>query len=214
MAEPGLRERKKRETRQHISDVATQMFLAEGFDNVRVADVAEACGVSEKTVYNYFPNKESLALDQEEPMRERLAEVLGPGATEPPSAAMAALAVETIEHMVAHHESVDEMSDLVGKFMAMIAETPALAAARDAATKRLIDTGAKALAARYGRDEYDADVRVAAVALVGFWDAARIRGVIHLRDGRTPDEIRKLTKADMKAAAKLIHHGLDGSSFN
>src|SRR5215467_5898530 len=60
----GLRERKKRMMRQQLSDTATQMFLERGFDAVRVAEVAEACGVSEKTVFNYFPTKESLVLDR------------------------------------------------------------------------------------------------------------------------------------------------------
>ena len=60
----GLRERKKRLVRQQLSDTATEMFLERGFDNVRVTEIAEACGVSEKTVYNYFPTKESLILDR------------------------------------------------------------------------------------------------------------------------------------------------------
>src|ERR1700692_2545347 len=60
----GLRERKKRLMRQQLSDTATQMFLERGFDAVRVAEIAEACGVSEKTVFNYFPTKESLILDR------------------------------------------------------------------------------------------------------------------------------------------------------
>src|SRR5580658_147185 len=64
-AEPaGLRERKKRLMRQQLSDTATQMFLKRGFDAVRVTEIAEACGVSEKTVFNYFPTKESLILDR------------------------------------------------------------------------------------------------------------------------------------------------------
>ena len=60
----GLRERKKRLMRQQLSDTATQMLLERGFDAVRVSEVAEACGVSEKTVFNYFPTKESLVLDR------------------------------------------------------------------------------------------------------------------------------------------------------
>ena len=60
----GLRERKKRLMRQQLSDTATQMFLERGFDAVRVTEIAEACGVSEKTVFNYFPTKESLILDR------------------------------------------------------------------------------------------------------------------------------------------------------
>jgi AcrR family transcriptional regulator len=78
----GLRERKKRLTRQQISDTATGMFLEHGFDEVRVADVAAACGVSEKTVYNYFPTKESLLLDREPEMIELVRRSLGADAPE------------------------------------------------------------------------------------------------------------------------------------
>src|ERR1700722_5851331 len=60
----GLRERKKRLMRKQLSDTATELFLERGFDAVRVAEIAEACGVSEKTVFNYFPTKESLILDR------------------------------------------------------------------------------------------------------------------------------------------------------
>ena len=40
------------------------MFVTRGFDNVKVSEVAEGVGVSEKTIYNYFPTKESLVFDQ------------------------------------------------------------------------------------------------------------------------------------------------------
>jgi AcrR family transcriptional regulator len=62
---PGLRERKKQETRKRITDVATAMFLARGFDRVTVAEVAEAANVSKMTVFNYFPRKEDLLFDRE-----------------------------------------------------------------------------------------------------------------------------------------------------
>src|SRR5579875_4216452 len=51
----GLRERKRRITRKLISDVATTLFATRGFDEVKVAEVARRVGVSEKTIYNYFP---------------------------------------------------------------------------------------------------------------------------------------------------------------
>jgi AcrR family transcriptional regulator len=56
----GLRERKKQKTREDISRAAMKLFGKRGFDDVTVADVAEAAGVSEKTVFNYFPAKEDL----------------------------------------------------------------------------------------------------------------------------------------------------------
>ncbi|MFJ6695474.1 TetR/AcrR family transcriptional regulator [Streptomyces sp. NPDC091272] len=63
MAE-GLRERKKRRTRQYISDVATGLFLEKGFDAVTIAEIATASDVSVNTVYNYFPAKEDLFFDR------------------------------------------------------------------------------------------------------------------------------------------------------
>jgi AcrR family transcriptional regulator len=56
----GLRQTKKRRTRAAISAAAMELFAARGFDAVTVVEVAHAAGVSEKTVFNYFPNKEDL----------------------------------------------------------------------------------------------------------------------------------------------------------
>jgi AcrR family transcriptional regulator len=61
---PGLRERRKQETRQAISDVATHMFLTRGFDAVTISEVAEAAEVAKMTVTNYFPRKEDLVFDR------------------------------------------------------------------------------------------------------------------------------------------------------
>jgi AcrR family transcriptional regulator len=56
----GLRERKKRQTREAIAAAAMELFLEHGFDAVTVADVARAADVSEKTVFNHFATKEDL----------------------------------------------------------------------------------------------------------------------------------------------------------
>ncbi|MGW6205466.1 TetR/AcrR family transcriptional regulator [Streptomyces sp. NPDC055089] len=71
MAE-GLRERKKRQTRQYLSDVATGLFLERGFDAVTIAEIARAADVSVNTVYNYFPTKEDLFLDRSQGVVDRL----------------------------------------------------------------------------------------------------------------------------------------------
>jgi len=72
----GLRERHKRETRQAISDIATVMFVERGFDEVTIAQVAEAAGVAKMTVTNYFPRKEDLVFDRAEAIERHLADVI------------------------------------------------------------------------------------------------------------------------------------------
>ncbi|TRW77860.1 TetR/AcrR family transcriptional regulator [Mycolicibacterium sp. 018/SC-01/001] len=51
-------------TRRKISDVATRMFLENGFDEVTVAQVAKEAGVSSVTVFKHFPRKEDLLFDR------------------------------------------------------------------------------------------------------------------------------------------------------
>jgi AcrR family transcriptional regulator len=72
----GLRERRKQETRQAISDIATRLFVAHGFDEVTISQVADAAGVAKMTVTNYFPRKEDLVFDRAETVIGHLAEVV------------------------------------------------------------------------------------------------------------------------------------------
>ncbi|WP_433215990.1 TetR family transcriptional regulator [Microtetraspora malaysiensis] len=58
----GLREDKKRRTRQAIGDVAMRLFAERGFEAVTVNEIAEAAGVAKVTLFKYFPSKESLVL--------------------------------------------------------------------------------------------------------------------------------------------------------
>ncbi|PXX61100.1 TetR family transcriptional regulator [Nocardia tenerifensis] len=62
MEEPGLRERKKRRTREAIAEAAFALFRESGFDGVSVADIAAAAEVSKPTLFAYFPTKEDLVL--------------------------------------------------------------------------------------------------------------------------------------------------------
>ncbi|MGK4578778.1 TetR/AcrR family transcriptional regulator [Kitasatospora sp. HPMI-4] len=97
-AEPTLRERKKRETRKRISDAATALIIARGFDSVTVAEIAEAAGVSAMTVFNYFPRKEDLFLDRiPEAVELFSSAVLNRPDGETPLAALRRLALELLD---------------------------------------------------------------------------------------------------------------------
>jgi AcrR family transcriptional regulator len=56
----GLRERKKRLTRESIVEAADRLFAERGFANVTVAEIADAANVSVKTLFTYVSAKEEL----------------------------------------------------------------------------------------------------------------------------------------------------------
>src|SRR5919201_710943 len=74
--QPGLRERKKQQTREHIAETARRLFGERGFERVPVAEVARAADVSEQTVFNYFRTKEDLVYWQLESFEQELLDTL------------------------------------------------------------------------------------------------------------------------------------------
>jgi AcrR family transcriptional regulator len=73
----GLREDKKRRLRHDIAQAALELFRERGYDQTRVHDIASRVGISDATLFNYFPAKEhlldELALAQVELFRQTIA---------------------------------------------------------------------------------------------------------------------------------------------
>jgi AcrR family transcriptional regulator len=72
MARAGLRERKKRRTRETILACARDLFEAQGFAETTISQIAEAAEVSPRTVFSYFPHKEELVFPDKDEMLESL----------------------------------------------------------------------------------------------------------------------------------------------
>ncbi|MGW0803969.1 TetR/AcrR family transcriptional regulator [Nonomuraea sp. NPDC002799] len=119
----GLREQKKRETRQAISHQATQLFLMRGFDRTTIADIAGAARVAKMTVTNYFPRKEDLALDHHAAFVAGLAKAVADRS--PGEAALGAVRRAYAEALE-RHDPVIGFTDL--DFARMIAGSPTLVA--------------------------------------------------------------------------------------
>ncbi|WP_325343610.1 TetR/AcrR family transcriptional regulator [Xylophilus sp.] len=59
-AEPGLRERKKRETKRLIAQAGIRLFLAHGYEATTLDQVAAEAGISRRTFFSYFESKQDI----------------------------------------------------------------------------------------------------------------------------------------------------------
>jgi AcrR family transcriptional regulator len=205
----GLRERKKRLLRQQLSDTATRLFLEHGFDAVRVADIAEECGVSEATVFNYFQTKEALVLDRLEVMVTSLEAGLSVPGMGPIDAALRLLAqeVEVMTDQLSAHDDQRLAAAAVLRFGDLIRTTPSLRAYMSDMMDRCVSVAAGVLAARAGLRPEDPEPQIAARALLGLWHVQAESVRTHLRGGDLTRIQRDVTE-DVRRAARLLRGGL------
>jgi AcrR family transcriptional regulator len=209
----GLRERKKRLMRQQLSDTATRMFLERGFDAVRVSEIAEACGVSEKTVFNYFPVKEALILDRLDATVAALRTGLADPGVSPVEAALRILDAElgAMTSWLAAQDDPVQAGASIRRFGALIQAAPSLRAHQSDMMDQFVAVAAAALAGRAAMSPDDPEPRIAATALLGLW-RVQFQALGKYLDGtRTPAQLHQAVSADVHRAARLIDTGL--SSF-
>ena len=206
----GLRERKKRLMRQQLSDTATQMFMERGFDAVRVTEIAAACGVSEKTVFNYFPTKESLILDRLEATMASLKTGLTQPGVKPAGAALRILNDEltAMTSWLTDQDDLVQASAEIQRFGALIQATPSLRAHQSDMMDQFVAVAAEILARRAGLSPDDPEPQIAATALLGLWRIQFQALPKYLDGNRTPAQVHQAVSAEVNRAAQIIEHGL------
>ena len=124
----GLRERKKARTRSGISAAAIALFLERGYDQVSVAEVAEAAEVSKRTLFAYFPTKDDLVLHRFADHEDEPARVVR---TRPAGVAPLAALHEHLRAALGRRDPITGLCDVpeVVRFYRLVVDTPALSAA-------------------------------------------------------------------------------------
>ena len=194
----GLRESKKQQTRQEIAANAMRLFVTRGFDHVTVGEVAAAAGVSEKTVFNYFPTKEDLFYDEVPAREAALVDAVRNRA--PGESILSAL------RRLEAGECPRLCSPGFATFARIIEESHALQAKELEVMARFVQVLTDAIQADLGIDERDA--RIAAGLLVSVhWQLFRTARKQALAGRHGPAAVRRL-RADLKRAHELLEHGL------
>lgn len=131
MSPTGLRERKKRETRQRLRAAALQLVAERGLDHVTVDDIADAADVSTRTFFNYYSSKEEAVVGSEPEWLTHVAEVLAARpADEEPLFCLEAVFAE-VAALLAQDRDVHVLRRKV------VAENPSLASRRTTAFDEL-----------------------------------------------------------------------------
>jgi AcrR family transcriptional regulator len=205
-----LRERKKERTREAISTAAITLFVAHGFDEVSISQVAEAAEVSRRTLFAYFPTKEDLVVHRFADHETESARVV----RERPAgqAPLAALRDHYLDRLRARDPitGLCDVPEVIALFR-LILDTPALVARM----RRFVASGERALADALW-DTAGAPPLIAGLA------AAQIGGVqwalsmgnqARMAAGVTADDAFPEALALAEEGFRLLAEGLDSADI-
>lgn len=203
--EPGLRERKKRETRQRISDTATILFLTRGFDSVTVADIAAAADVSRVTVFNYFPRKEDMFFDRHD---EAVALFTGAVHDRLPGESIPAALRRTLLGLAGRRHPLSGLRDGVESFVRTVQQSPTLQAASRENREALERDLAEAIARETAAEPADPLPTLVAAAVLAAHHTAYRYATEGVLAGESADALHPRYRDLINAGFDLLAHGV------
>ncbi|MFI9200526.1 TetR/AcrR family transcriptional regulator [Streptomyces sp. NPDC053048] len=163
----GLRERKKRRTRDALIRSALELFALKGYEGTTVDEIAAAADVSQRTFFRYFAGKEEAALAVQEMAESHFfAAVRARPAAEPPLTALRTAVLASWDTTEEAVQSVVPL-ELYVRTYRMIQSTPQLLAAHLRRLAELEDRLALEIAHREGLPAEDPRPRILVAAFSG-----------------------------------------------
>jgi AcrR family transcriptional regulator len=188
--QPGLRERKRQQTRERLTRMAMALFLERGFEATTLDDIAAAADISRRSFFHYFASKDDVVFAWQE---ESTAALIAAVAARPASESMLTAAENAISAMVRQLEP--------GEAIAMAClkrDNPALQARDQVKYEKLERALAEALGNRAGHKAETLQARLVAMTATG---AMRIGGELWAAEGarENPEALVKRTFAAIRA---------------
>jgi AcrR family transcriptional regulator len=187
---PGLRERKRRQTRERLTRVAVALFLERGFEATTLDDIASAADISRRSFFHYFASKEDVVFAWHEEFTAALTAAI---AARPAGESMLSAAENAIAALAKQLEPDEAIA------MAQLKrDNPALQARDQVKYEKLERALAEALGKRAGHKTERLQARLVAMIATG---AMRIGGELWVAEGarEKPEALVKRTFAALRA---------------
>ena len=169
---PGLRERKRQQTRERLTRAAMALFLDRGFEATTLDDIAAAADISRRSFFHYFASKEDVVFAWHE---ETTAALIAAVEARPANESMLTAAENAISAMARQLEPGEAIA------MARLKrDNPALQARDQVKYEKLERALAAALEKRAGHKTEKLGARLVAMIATG---AMRIGGELWAAEG-------------------------------
>jgi AcrR family transcriptional regulator len=189
-AAPGLRERKRQQTRERLTRMAMALFRERGFEATTLDDIAAAADISRRSFFHYFASKEDVVFAWQEEISAALIDAV---AARPAAESMLTAAENAILAMVRQLEPGEAIA------MAQLKrDNPALQARDQVKYEKLERALTDALVKRAGHKTEKLKARLVAMIATG---AMRIGGEFWAIEGarEKPEAQAKRTFAAIRA---------------
>ena len=196
----GLRERKRRQTRQELIGAAMRLFEQKGYEHATVAEIAFAAGVSTKTFFNYFASKDEVLFPH---LSRRIDAAVALIEQRGPDDRMADVVVAAMRHMLADALTEEVDGGLAAVRLPMIMSVPSV----QAATLHRYFLAEAQLAEALHHAYRDAlDLPAAAAVIGSVMGAAIAAALVCLQKGDTTEQLRAAVERAVDIAIKGVRN--------
>jgi AcrR family transcriptional regulator len=193
---PGLRERKKRQTRESIAAAAHRLFVQRGYQATTLPDIAEAANVSTRTIFAYYPSKEDILFSGFAETIDDLAQALAhrPAGVQ---------TIDVVRDFILSGQST-HTSDLDAQLYLCITDDPTLRSHLRARIARIEDFIAPAIADDLGLPLNDPRTQLVAASFTAAFNLLADRGASKSQP-YTPEELQ----AQIDPIIRFLRAGVD-----